>query len=93
MVYSLALAESASPVELSCSNLLLMALLIGNDYKKVRAKQPLTDSSLMKCQRGLKGCGISLTCRIAQTGLGKELFEAIQMGSSEAGLQPFLQPW
>ena len=44
-------------------------------------------------QKGLGGCGIKLACRVAQTGLGRELFTAAKASSSEAELQPFLQPW
>jgi hypothetical protein len=94
MVYSVTSAESALPLELSRGNLLLMALLIGNDYDEVWTKHPRRQQSdNMSMQRGLEGCGISLARRVAQTGLGGELFMATLTCANEAELQPFLQQW
>lgn len=63
----------------SCNDLVLIALLAGGDYNVCYAGLFANIVSSLFLQEGIQGCGIQTAAEITRTGIGKQLFDALEI--------------
>ncbi len=62
-----------------CNNLVLIVLLAGGNYDVCYAGLFANIVSSLFSQEGIQGCRIQTAAEIAQTGIGKQLFDALEI--------------